>query len=54
MGKIRINIHKKNPENKRKKNCACICHLIPGGGGANTSTPAGSNDDIIMHNRQLQ
>ena len=31
MGKIRIN-YKKYPDNKRK-NCACICHLIPGGGG---------------------
>ena len=39
MGKIRIYIHKKTPENKRK-NCACICHLIPSGG--NTSTSAGS------------
>ena len=53
MGKIRINIHKKTPENKRK-NCACICHLIPRGGGANTSTSAGSNDDLIMINRELQ
>ena len=44
MGEIRINIHK-NHENKRK-NCACICYLIPP--GANTSTSAGSNDDLIM------